>query len=228
MSSKSHTIRTAANGKIRSGKTSRPRAVRKRSEIPDDRRQAVIHEAARLFGTKGYEGTSMRDIAAAVKILPGSLYHHFSSKEDLFVAVYAFAVSQSLDAVRTAIASQTDPWARLEAACIAHTRGLLDNNNYAAVLISHLSVSHLPIQVVPLRDSYEAVFKELIAELPLPQGIDRRIFRLGLLGSMSWTITWYRPGGETPATIVRKLLNIVRRDEREIGEPPHSTTSPKY
>lgn len=212
MGSKSRTTRTVASSRTRPGKTSRPRAASKKSEIPDDRRQVVINEAARLFGTKGYEGTSMRDIAAAVKILPGSLYHHFPSKEDLFVAVYAFAVSQSLDAVRAAIANRTDPWTRLEAACIAHTQGLLDNNSYAAVLISHLSVSHLPNQVVSLRDSYESVFKELIAELPLPQGIDRRIFRLGLLGSMSWTITWYRPGGETPATIVRKLLNIMRRE----------------
>lgn len=45
-------------------------------------------------------------------------------------------------------------------------------------MASHLSVSNLPNQVVALRDSYESVFKELIAELSLPSGIDRRIFRL--------------------------------------------------
>jgi len=153
----------------------------------------------------------MRDIAAVVGILPGSLYHHFPSKEDLFVAVYSFAVAQSLDAVETAVANHNDPWARLEAACIAHLQGLLDKNRFASVLVSHLSVDNLPEQVVMLRDKYEAVFKELIAELPLPAGIDQRIFRLGLLGSMNWAITWYRPGGETPASVARKLLNALRR-----------------
>lgn len=212
MGSRSRAAYSTANSKTRLAKSARPRAAERKPEPLDDRRQVVINEAARLFGTKGYEGTSMRDIAAAVNILPGSLYHHFPSKEDLFVAVYAFAVSQSLDAVRASIANRTDPWARLEAACIAHTQGLLDTNSYAAVLISHLSVSNLPNQVVALRDSYELVFKELIADLPLPSGIDRRIFRLGLLGAMSWTITWYRPGGETPATIVRKLMSIIRRE----------------
>lgn len=64
---------------------------------------------------------------------------------------------------------------------------------------------HLSLASEAPRDSYETVFKELIAEPPLPLGIDRRIFRFGLLGSMNWMITWYRPGGETPATIVRKL-----------------------
>ncbi|OKO79790.1 TetR family transcriptional regulator [Bradyrhizobium sp. NAS80.1] len=171
----------------------------------------MIGEAARLFGSKGYENTSMRDIAAAVGILPGSLYHHFPSKEDLFIAVYSFAVSQSMDAVTAAVASRVEPWARLEAACIAHMQGLLDKNRFAAVLVSHLSVDSLPEQVVILRDGYEAVFKKLIAELQLPAGVDQRIFRLGLLGSMNWAITWYRPGGETPASIARKLLNALRR-----------------
>ncbi len=183
----------------------------KRQELPDDRRQILINEATRLFGSKGYENTSMRDIAAAVGILPGSLYHHFPSKEDLFVAVYSFAVAQSLDAVKTAVASRVEPWARLEAACVAHMQGLLDKNRLAAVLVSHLARESMPEQVFPLRDSYEAVFKDLIAELPLPAGIDLRIFRLGLLGSMNWAITWYRPGGETPASIARKLLNFIRR-----------------
>jgi hypothetical protein len=38
--------------------------------------------------------------------------------------------------------------------------------------------------------------------------MDLRISRLGLLGSMNWAITWYHPGGETPASIARKLLNV--------------------
>ncbi|WP_245330407.1 hypothetical protein [Bradyrhizobium sp. AS23.2] len=79
------------------------------------------------------------------------------------------------------------------------------------MLVPHLSVNSLPEQVVTLRDRYEAVFESLIAELPLLAGIDQRIFRLGLLGSMNWAITWYRPGGETPASIARKLLNAIRR-----------------
>ncbi|ABE37283.1 TetR/AcrR family transcriptional regulator [Rhodopseudomonas palustris] len=211
MIAKSRRTRTASQ--TRQAKPAREnRAADKRPALSGDRRQALISEAARLFGNKGYENTSMRDIAAAVGILPGSLYHHFSSKEELFVAVYSFAVSQSVDAVTAAIEPRSAPWIRLEAACIAHMQSLLDKSRFAAVLVSHLSVSGLPEQVVALRDSYEAVFKDLIAELPLPAGTDRRIFRLGLLGSMNWAITWYRPGGETPASIARKLLNAIRRD----------------
>ncbi|MCC8980936.1 TetR/AcrR family transcriptional regulator [Bradyrhizobium acaciae] len=210
MIAKSRRARTAAQTP-RPKAPRRSRSVDKRQELPDDRRQILINEAARLFGSKGYENTSMRDIAAAVGILPGSLYHHFPSKEDLFVAVYSFAVAQSLDAVKAAVASRAEPWARLEAACIAHMQGLLDQNRFAAVLVSHLARDSMPEQVVPLRDSYEALFKELIAELQLPAGTDLRFFRLALLGSMNWAITWYRPGGDTPTSIARKLLGVLRR-----------------
>ena len=182
------------------------------SHAATSRRQILINEAARLFGVKGYENTSMRDIAAAIGILPGSLYHHFESKEELFVAVYSLGVSQILEAVTAAIAGQDDPWGRLEAACVAHMQTLLVKDSYAAVVISHLSFNSLPKQdrLVDLRDRYEFVFKGLIENLPLRTGVDRRIFRLGLLGSMNWAIVWYRPGGETPTRIARKLLDLLR------------------
>jgi AcrR family transcriptional regulator len=54
----------------------------------DNRLPLILDEAARLFREKGYAATSMRDIANAVDMLPGSLYYHFSAKEDLLVAVY--------------------------------------------------------------------------------------------------------------------------------------------
>jgi len=181
-------------------------------QIPDDRRQVLVNEAARLFGSKGYENTSMRDIAAFVGILPGSLYHHFRSKEDLFVAVYSAGVSQIRQAVSDAVARHGDPWARLEAACVAHLQTLLVKDSFAAAVISHLSIGNLPMrdELVDQRDRYEAVFEDLVAALPLPRGADRRIFRLGLLGAMNWSLAWYRPGADSPAAIARKLVRLLR------------------
>lgn len=47
-------------------------------------RDAIVHKALNLFSEKGYDGVSMRDIAAAVGIKAASLYNHFKSKEDIF------------------------------------------------------------------------------------------------------------------------------------------------
>jgi AcrR family transcriptional regulator len=175
---------------------------------PDNRRTLLLDEAARLFGARGYDSTSMRDIAAAVGMLPGSLYYHFPSKEDLLVAVYAIGMEQMLDAVLTAIAPVTDPWDRLEAAAAAHLGTLLDKRGYAAAVIADWpsSAASVRAELVRERDRYEATFRDLVAALPLGPRQDRQFLRLALLGALNWTLAWYRPSGEGPETIARRLV----------------------
>ena len=61
----------------------------------------------------------MRDIAKAVDMLPGSIYYHFSSKDELLVTVYEQGVRRISEKVDTAASAETDPWRRLEAASIS-------------------------------------------------------------------------------------------------------------
>ena len=180
--------------------------------LGDTRREQLLAEAARLFGAKGYERTSMRDIASAFGILPGSLYHHFASKDALFIAVYAAGVAQILDAVSRAVADQHTPWDRLEAACVAHLQTLLLQEGFAAAVIADASAAQLSVRdaLVPHRDRYEQMFEALIAALPLRDGVDRHYFKLGLLGALNGSLTWFRPGRETPAAVARHLLDLFR------------------
>jgi len=190
----------------------RARAKAGTKALPDGRRKAVIDAAARLFGAKGFEGTSMRDIAGATGILAGSLYHHFRSKDALFVAVYAQGVEHIERAAAGAVAGERDPWRRLEVAAVAHLETLLTENSPTAAVISSFAIPNLPMRkdLVRLRDSYERIFGELVAALPLPRGVDRRVLRLSLLGAMNWALGWYRPGGDTPAAIARKIVALFR------------------
>ncbi|MBB4212645.1 TetR family transcriptional regulator [Rhodothalassium salexigens DSM 2132] len=68
------------------------------------RRQALLDAAANLFVAKGYAGTSIRDIAAAVDMLPGSVYYHFASKERLLLAVHREGVAHFTAEVEAALA----------------------------------------------------------------------------------------------------------------------------
>jgi len=54
---------------------------------PSGARGRLLTEAARLFREKGYERTTVRDLAAAVGIQSGSLFHHFRTKEEILKAV---------------------------------------------------------------------------------------------------------------------------------------------
>lgn len=187
-----------------------------RTPHADSRLPKVLDEAARLFRTRGFEGTSVREIAKAVGMLPGSLYCHFETKEALLVAVYVKGVQQISEAVQSAVAGVADPWERLEAACIAHLEAILQDDDYAQVVV-RVRPADVPVaheSLIELRNSYEALFAGLVRDLPLARSTDRRILRLMLIGAMNSAQTWYRPGGRfNPRAIARKFIALLRQGQ---------------
>jgi AcrR family transcriptional regulator len=181
---------------------------------PQGRREQLIAAAARVIGEKGYERASLQEICAAAGILPGSLYYHFKSKEDLFVKVHAEGFRQLNEAVDRAVASQTDPWSRLEAACAAHLTllvGSQDESLVAGTSLFHPADPALQRRLNRDRAGYEQRFREMIAALRLPADVDATLFRLTLLGAINWTRVWYQPGKKTPAQIARHLVQKILR-----------------
>ncbi len=173
----------------------------------------ILDEAAKLFREKGFQATSVRDIVRAVDMLPGSLYYHFAAKEDLLLAVYEEGVRRITDSVARAVDGRKDPWERLEAACIGHLEALLEQSDYAQVVI-RVRPSDAPSvegDLVKMRDEYEKVFNDLIAALPLERGVDRRSLKLMLMGALNWSQTWYQPGGTTPAAIAKRFVALLKQ-----------------
>ena len=184
-----------------------PRAPRSDNRLPQ-----ILDEAARLFRRKGYDATSIRDIVRAVDMLPGSLYYHFPSKEALLVAVYAEGVRRFSDAVGAAIRAKAAPWPRLEAACIAHLETLLEESDFAQVVVRvrPADVPAVAPRLAALRRDYEGVFVALIQALPLARAMDRRSLRLMLLGALNWSQVWYRKGRDNPRAIARHFVMLLR------------------
>jgi TetR/AcrR family transcriptional regulator, cholesterol catabolism regulator len=179
----------------------------------DNRLPQILDEAARLFRLQGFHGASVRDIVRKVDMLPGSLYYHFATKEDLLAAVYAEGVRRISEAVRLAIVGKSDPWERLEAACVAHLEALLRESDYAQVVV-RVRPSDAPSvakELTKLRDAYERHFVELIQALPLVRGVGRRSVRLMLLGALNWSQTWYGPQGDSPRLIARRFVQLLRK-----------------
>jgi TetR/AcrR family transcriptional regulator, cholesterol catabolism regulator len=189
-----------------------PSARPARALRSDNRLPLILDEAARLFRAHGFDGASVRDIVRAVDMLPGSLYYHFPTKEALLAAVYAEGVRRISGAVKTAIDGKARGWDRLEAACIAHLEALLQESDYAQVVI-RVRPSDAPSvapELVKLRDEYEQLFADLIDDLPLARGVDRRSLRLMLLGALNWSQTWYRAGRDNPHAIARRFVQLLR------------------
>jgi AcrR family transcriptional regulator len=153
----------------------------------------------------------MRDIARATGMLPGSIYYHFASKDELLVAVYAEGVRRIAERVDAAVAKASTPIKRLEAACVAHLEMLLADSDYAQVVVRVLpeDVPAVSARLTALRDDYEERFRRLVSALALPRA-RRRYARLTLLGALNSAQIWYRPGADSPARIARRMLEIVR------------------
>jgi len=183
-----------------------------RAHRQDNRRGAVMDAAAKLFAGQGYRATTIRDIAGAAGMLPGSVYYHFESKDALLLAVYREGVARIIARVDEATADAHDPWARLEAASAGHLRAILEANAYAQVIVRVVpgDAAGVAGALRGARDEYEDRFRRLFGALELAPGVDRGRLRLMLLGALNWTKIWYRPGGGDPATIAKDFVAVLR------------------
>ncbi len=164
-------------------------------------REQIIETAAQVFRQKGYHGASMNDIADAVHLQKASLYHHFSSKQEILLEILGKALQLLLDRI-SPIAEQSAPAdKKLRAMIREYLTILVDNIDLAAVLLfEHRSLERRQhARHIPNRDKFEALWRDVIAE-----GVSKKILRCddppmavrALLGQMNWTITWFSPHGK--------------------------------
>jgi len=172
---------------------------------PDSARGRLLREAARLFREKGYERTTVRDLAAAVGIQSGSLFHHFRTKEEILKAVMVETIRLNTAVMRAAMSAADSSREKLRALIRAELESINGQTGEAmAVLIFEWrSLSEASqAEVLTLRDIYEALWLDVLTALNEDGSLiaDPFVVRRMLTGALSWTVTWYRPerGGLTP------------------------------
>jgi AcrR family transcriptional regulator len=179
------------------------------------REQEVLEAAAALFAQHGYGGTSVRDIGRRVGLLGGSLYHYIRSKEALFVKVHEQALQVAEDRIRSALHGLDDPWQRLGAACQTLLEIQLEPKSLTMPLMNDFRAVPAEVrkQLIIKRDAFEQLFAQLVAELPLPQEIDRAVYRLSLLTVLNNSSLWFRPGKLRPSEIALQIMMIFRIED---------------
>jgi AcrR family transcriptional regulator len=182
---------------------------------PEDvpRSMHILAVSARLIRERGFESTSLRDIALRAHIPVGSIYYHFPTKDELFEAVYAEGIRHLVTAIDRAISQATDPWRRLELACEAHLLYLCGGDDFTAIAIPTRVPPLAPAvraRVVRHSDAYEAIFRALIEALDTKPDVEKGILRLQLLGALNWTSVWYRPGKASLSRMAGQLVRTFR------------------
>ena len=107
-----------------------------------DRRDELLTAAARLFAERGYHSVGIDDVGTAVGIAGPSIYHHFTTKLDLIVAVMNRGADQLLDATAHTLAGARDDTEALDALLRAYTTFSLTHSHVMDVLITE--IPHLP------------------------------------------------------------------------------------
>ena len=167
--------------------------------VADSARTRIMDEAAHLFLQRGYEATSLRLLADVVGMKAGSLYYHFSSKDELLTTI----LERGLDVMHEAFdrAERThgdaDPFDRIAAHVRAHLSALYENGPYTAAHVVTFRTAPDAVRgaLVPSRDAYEARWTTLLRELQrtgsVAADLDVSVARLALFGAMNSSVEWF-------------------------------------
>jgi AcrR family transcriptional regulator len=195
------------------------------SDVPSEARPAaeigtrlrVLQAAARLFRTRGYAATSLRDIASAAGLKAGSLYNHFASKEEIVTEILNIGVQTAFDRVKAAVERFSDDTpcpVVLRAAIAAHLTSLLGDDKFTSANIRIFA--HVPPHVrdatLTLRHTYERYWFDLLkrcqGQEALTPGLDPKLVSMYLFGAMNWSLEWYRPGRHSIDELADDLVRV--------------------
>jgi len=164
-------------------------------------RDQILEASAQIIRQKGYHAASMQDIASAVNLQKASLYHHFSSKQEILLELLDQALDLLIERVSAVLAQDSPLDEKLCQAMRVYLESLAEHSDLAAVLLlEHRSLDpENHNRHFPRRDRFERLWRDLIQE-----GVKKGVFQdkdpsmtaRALLGVMNWTITWYRPNGK--------------------------------
>lgn len=171
-----------------------------RPPATENPRERILDAAASLFAARGYETSSLGDLAAAMKVSKAAIYHYFSTKQDIYDAIILRTLEGLEEEVERAVAAEPAPPARLRAFMLAHARYFERHRSGFIVMLvgfSGMTTSEFKDEAMQLRDAYERLLRTIIAA-----GVADGSFRdvkvdtttRAVLSLLNWMVRWFKPG----------------------------------
>jgi AcrR family transcriptional regulator len=181
-----------------------------------DRTRTIYLKAAEIFHRKGFDGTSMDDIARALQITKAGLYYYIKGKEDLLFAIMTYAMDWLSREVMEPAQAVADPEARLRLIIERHGRELMEGPRSMSILsdeVAALEPRHRR-QIIKRKRAYFDLIRSTLEELR-SQGrlaeVNTTVATFNLIGALMWLPRWYRGDGalasqDVIAELTRTLL----------------------
>jgi len=195
----------------------------------DARAQDIYREAARIISEKGFDATSMGDIAETVDLTKGGLYYYIKGKKALLYAIMNFALDLLEDRVMSPSRSEANPEKRLATLLGGYVQLVMNEPAAMGILVSEeerLDPSYRP-RIVERKRAYADFLRDCVAEVleGRETGLDPSVAAYSVLGMVHGVASWYqgedRFSDEEVVTQIRELAlhGIIPRSP---GDDPKS------
>lgn len=193
---------------------------------PRARHRAILATAARLICERGYERTSIQDIAEACGLTKGGLYHHIDGKEDLLLEIMHYGMDLFEEAVLSQVVSIPDPVERLRRCMHANVLLVTEGANQEVVIIlhEHATLTGTAQGEINLRKKnyvrfLERSFREAVRAGRI-RAVDPRVAAFAFLGQVLWIYKWFRADGALSATRLADEMVALFFDGLELTPRP--------
>ena len=199
----------------------------------EERREAIVEQAASLFAKTGFLGASVADLAAACATSKSLIYHYNPSKEDILYAVMISHLDQLSEDVVAVTAMPAEPAERLATLVhrfMQHYVGAADRQKVLLNELDNLPPERRAEVVAKQRVIVDAVHDLLVALKP-ELATDRaraRVHTMLLFGMINWTHTWFDPKGAVSADEVADVaLDLIVPSAQPSSAPLVRTRVPQ-
>jgi len=189
--------------------------VNSRSSTGSPKLRRILERAARLFFEKGFDGTSMQDIADACGLTKAGLYHHVPTKEALLIAIMEYGMDLFEEVVLARVEHISDPLERLRQTMANNIELVTTDSSKEVTIILHEHQTltgeaqrHINARKKRYVRFLEDSFKQAMARGQI-RNVDPTLASFSFLGSVLWTYKWYRPDGRlTPQQLCDGTIDL--------------------
>lgn len=165
-----------------------------------DTQSKLIETAIDLFASKGFRGTSIRDIANSMGMSISNIYHYFGSKEGLLLTILQHSAKQVVDRLSHIYEKDLDPVERFQ--LLVRTHVLMSRDHKKEVKIFFLDEEHLSPEGIEINKQFQRdvlnIYRRELQNLKAKgylQYENLTALALNILGVINWHLRWYRPEG---------------------------------
>jgi AcrR family transcriptional regulator len=183
-----------------------------KKSVPNNQRLAEVYRtAAQIILRKGYDATSINDIANALGMTKAGLYHYINGKKELLFDIMNFGLDELDAEVAAPACSIADPSARLKFIIASHAQLVTRGQGAITILVDEITALS-PAQnrmITRRKREYFDRLRDLLNELKMQgklQDVDATAATFSLLGMINWLSRWFRQDGELTQEVVAEQI----------------------